>query len=328
MKQEAPYIIEWVTYHKALGFEVIIADNGGDDDTSKILTALHNAKIITRIDFRFKKTSPQIPAYRAILRYVKQRGIDFIGFLDCDEFFTKEIPIKELSPSVGADYIASEFSRLNATQLSYQWLLYGSKTNFSDQSLPVLERFSHHSKIDEKRNVMDKSFVKVSEMFKFTNGIIFGPKILTPHHFHGANKRWYLDGEQIKKFDFHKQKTSYHSGAILHFQIKTWEEFQLKKNRGGGDTKWSRYHSNFFKNNDFNDINTKISQDIIKRLKSEIILIKKIIGDYAGVNPASDLLNRIRFRLMSIGLWDIENHLLIFLIYKMVKKFKMNHKKL
>jgi len=67
MKQEAPYLLEWVYYHKALGFELIIADNGGQDDTSKILTALHKTNIITRIDFRFKKTAPQIPAYRAIL---------------------------------------------------------------------------------------------------------------------------------------------------------------------------------------------------------------------------------------------------------------------
>jgi len=43
MKQEAPYILEWVAYHKALGFELIIADNGGADDTTKILTALDAA---------------------------------------------------------------------------------------------------------------------------------------------------------------------------------------------------------------------------------------------------------------------------------------------
>lgn len=94
MKQEAPYILEWVYYHKALGFELIIADNGGDDDTSKILYGLHQSKIIQRIDFRSIKTTPQIPAYRAILRHAKKQKIDIIGFLDCDEFFTRHIPIQ------------------------------------------------------------------------------------------------------------------------------------------------------------------------------------------------------------------------------------------
>jgi glycosyltransferase involved in cell wall biosynthesis len=111
MKQEAPYILEWVAYHKSLGFELIIADNGGDDRTSEILFALDQAKIIKRIDFRFFKNSPQIPAYRAILRYAKRLKIDIIGFLDCDEFFTRYFPIKTLTPEDGAEYILSEFKQ-------------------------------------------------------------------------------------------------------------------------------------------------------------------------------------------------------------------------
>ncbi len=41
MKQEAPYIVEWVAWHRALGIELIIADNGGTDGTSELLAKLH-----------------------------------------------------------------------------------------------------------------------------------------------------------------------------------------------------------------------------------------------------------------------------------------------
>lgn len=181
MKQEAPYILEWVAYHRALGFELIIADNGGTDDTSKLLTALHNANIITRIDFRFKKTAPQIPAYRAILRLARKRGIEIVGFLDCDEFYTMNIPIQTISPASGAEHIASEFKRLNAVQISYNWLAYGSKTDCNDLSLPVLERFPYHAKFEsESRSRSFKSFVLLRKVFRLSNLFLLGPQVF-PH---------------------------------------------------------------------------------------------------------------------------------------------------
>lgn len=172
MKQEAPYILEWVAYHKALGFELFIADNGGTDDTTRILTALDAAGIITRIDFRFCRKGPQIPAYRAIVRLAKRMKIDIIGFLDSDEFFAPRVPITKLTPDDGAGYIASEFRKFDASQISYYWLIYGSKTDFQDITVPVLERFSYHvtteAKLDKKISSF-KSFVKVNEMFKLSN---------------------------------------------------------------------------------------------------------------------------------------------------------------
>lgn len=231
MKQEAPYILEWVSYHRALGFELIIADNGGQDDTSRLLTALHKAEIITRIDFRFKKISPQIPAYRAILRLAKQRKIDIIGFLDCDEFFTRDIPIRSLTPEAGSEYITSEFFRLNATQIGFYWMSYGSKTDALDLASPVLERFSFHAKVySQPIYKFEKSFIKVKEVFKLSNIIFLGPKIYNVHRFQGATKKWFLDGKSVKLTDYQNQSISYDTGAILHFRIKTWIEFQDKKN--------------------------------------------------------------------------------------------------
>lgn len=322
MKQEAPYILEWVAYHKALGFEIIIADNGGPDDTSKLLTALHNTGIISRIDFRFKKNTPQIPAYRAIIHIARQKKIDIIGFLDTDEFFTREIPIRSLTPVDGAEFIESEFIKYNATQISYHWLLYGSKAISSDLSLPVLERFSHHANFETKENKMVKSFILVKEMFKIRNGILFGPKILTSHNFHGANKRWYIDGELIKKYDFHSQKISYNNGAILHFIIKTWEEYQVKANRGVGAIRGPRYNDKFFQKNDLNDNNAEIDQEIIKQIKSGISQIKDSIGNYTDIDTKTNFFATLKVQLMSIGFWDVTNHKLIFLIYKLLKRIK------
>lgn len=324
MKQEAPYIMEWVAYHKALGFEIIIADHGGTDDTSKILTALHNANIITRIDFRFKKTAPQIPAYRAILRLARQKRIDVVGFLDCDEFFTRSIPISALTPEVGANYIRSEFNRLNATQISYCWMIYGSKTYHQDISLPVLERFSYHAEFDRIRKTWEyKSFVKVKSMFKLSNIFLLGPQILSVHHFYGADKEWYLDDKKMEKFDYQTSKVSYDNGAILHFPIKTWEEYLNKVNRGRGDHRGAQaYTRECFKENDFNDVNSEINIDFINQLKNGINQLRKIIGNYAEIETKTNMLSSLRSQVMSFGISDVRNHKLIFPLYKRIRKIR------
>jgi len=111
--------------------------------------------------------------------------IDIIGFLDCDEFFAPRVPIIKLSPEDGAAYMESEFMKFNASQISYYWLLYGSKTDHPDTTAPVLERFSYHAKLEnqqqDKKAGSFKSFIKVREMFKPSNILFLGPLVMSPH---------------------------------------------------------------------------------------------------------------------------------------------------
>ncbi len=322
MKDEGPYILEWVAYHKSLGFKLIIADHGGGDETSKILTFLHNAGVIYRIDFRFKKELPQIPAYRAILHRARKSGIDIIGFLDCDEFFTKTIPISSLSPSDGAAHIESEFKRLNATQISYHWLLYGSKTYSEDEKIPVLQRFSHHSHWQTKENRMVKSFILVKEMFKLKNLFFFSPKIVTSHNFHGANRRWIIDDDLVKKFDINTQHATHQNGAILHYIIKTWDEYQRKVNRGRALIGNTRYTAEFFRKNDLNEIYSPIPDSLIIELTHKIDDLNILIGNYSLQEVEPNFLTDVKVWVNSLGFSDIANHKFLFTIYKIVKEIR------
>lgn len=301
MKQEAPYILEWVYYYKTLGFEIIIADNGGEDGTSSILNALHLANIIHRIDVRSFKKSPQVPAYRAILRYARQQKIDFIGFLDCDEFFTKSLPIKSLSPEAGAEYISSEFEKKLASQISYHWICYGSKTEFHNPELPVLERFTYHSTLDANRNIRIKSFVRVSDMFKFSNIFYLGPFVHTPHYSITANSRWYIDNEPVKRFSMHKT-ISHQTGAILHFPIKTWEEYQQKMKRGEAHVKWHKNTKEYFDKNDLNDIQHEIDENIVAQIKSGILALQECIREYQSYPINTNFYEKMKVQLMAFGL--------------------------
>lgn len=59
MKQEGRYLLEWVAWHKFLGFELIVADNGGTDNQSDLLWRLQDAGMVTRLDVRRFTDRPQ-----------------------------------------------------------------------------------------------------------------------------------------------------------------------------------------------------------------------------------------------------------------------------
>ena len=87
MKQEQPYIVEWVAWHRLLGFDIMIADNGGNDGQSELLLNLANAGLISYIDARMFTRAPQVLAYYAMFRLARRTGVRYVGFLDADEFF-------------------------------------------------------------------------------------------------------------------------------------------------------------------------------------------------------------------------------------------------
>jgi len=167
---------------------------------------------------------------------------------------------------------------------------------------------------------MGKSFTRVKEMFKPSNIFLLGPRIVTGHWCHGAMNRWYYDSILIKKFDTKTLKISYTTGTILHFMIKTREEFQSKVNRGRGDGITPRHTDSFFQNYDLNDIQTEIDGQIIEQLKNGINQITDLIGNYKEIVTQTSFFTTLESQLMSIGLSDIGNHKLVSLIYRLVKK--------
>ena len=272
MKNEASYIHEWVAYYRMLGFEIIIADNGGSDDTSKILSELHDAGVITKIDFLWNGNKPQIPAYRAVLRHALADGIDVVGFLDADEFFTRSFPISSITQKDGRDYLAEVFEDSSISQVSFHWICYGSRSEHQDSRELVLKRFQHHSNSDEYMNVNIKSFIRVKDMFSLWNFLYLGPMVFSAHYMSGHKGKWLIDGRKVRRFDI-KKTISHETGYILHYQIKTWDEYCSKvgTNKAGSGKPYSR---EAFEKNDFNDLRSAVPTNILQELEAAVQQLK------------------------------------------------------
>ncbi|WP_299558101.1 glycosyltransferase family 2 protein [uncultured Sulfitobacter sp.] len=88
MKNEAPYIVEWVAYHRAMGVDnFLIYTNGCEDGTTEILDRLQEMGILQhRNNDAWKGNSPQQYALNQALREPVIKNADWIIHIDVDEF--------------------------------------------------------------------------------------------------------------------------------------------------------------------------------------------------------------------------------------------------
>lgn len=88
MKNEAPFVLEWVAYHKIIGFDrVIVVSNDCTDNTDGLLEALSAAGEIVHIGQHVPKgIAPQASAVEIVNRSGLVGDGDWCIFLDADEF--------------------------------------------------------------------------------------------------------------------------------------------------------------------------------------------------------------------------------------------------
>ncbi|WP_417605515.1 glycosyltransferase family 2 protein [Primorskyibacter flagellatus] len=88
MKNEAPYIVEWIAYHRAIGVDnFLIYTNGCEDGTAKILDRLQDMGVVQhRNNDGWRGKSPQQYALNQALKEPLIRKADWIIHIDVDEF--------------------------------------------------------------------------------------------------------------------------------------------------------------------------------------------------------------------------------------------------
>ena len=120
MKNEAPYVKEWVDWHKKFRFDnIVVYDNGGNGDLSGLG--------ITVIPF---ENVPQ-PQLRAYQDWINRAEFDsWTLFIDADEFYEGEKPHELLKPYTHCDTV-----RLN-------WKCFGSLGQIKYEDSPVQNRFN------------------------------------------------------------------------------------------------------------------------------------------------------------------------------------------
>lgn len=135
MKNEAPYILEWVAYHRAIGVDnFLIYTNGCEDGTTELLDHLQDMGVLEHRDNNdWKGKSPQQHALNASQSEPVIKNAEWIIHIDVDEFInvrTGNGTLSDLFQATG-----------NATNIAMTWRLFGHNGVRALSDAFVIEQF-------------------------------------------------------------------------------------------------------------------------------------------------------------------------------------------
>lgn len=129
MKDEAPYVVEWIAYHRAVGFDTfLIYTNNCSDGTDALLDRLDALGVVHhRRNDHWSGNSPQQFALDAAVEDPVLTAADWIAHIDVDEF---------VNIRCGNGTLDDLFARVpDATNVAMTWRLFGHNgvTRFEDR---------------------------------------------------------------------------------------------------------------------------------------------------------------------------------------------------
>ena len=119
MKNEAPYILEWIAYHRAIGIDAfLIYTNDCTDGTDEVLGRLMEMGIVEhRNNDNWKGNSPQQHALNKSLKEPVIQNAEWIAHIDVDEF---------MNIRTGNGTLDDLFAAVpDATNIAMTWRLFG-----------------------------------------------------------------------------------------------------------------------------------------------------------------------------------------------------------
>ena len=212
MKNEGPYIKEWLDYHLLAGVNhFYIYDNESPDNMKKILQPYIERDIVTYTFYPGKQK--QMEAYLDAVKKYKF-ACRYMIFLDGDEFI---FPQNNKSIVEVADEILSD--KPTAGGVHILWYMFGS--NFqerADYSRGILERFTRHA---TNQHDLGKSIVNPRRINYITN----------PHRMNYFYDSVEINEDTLKFFPSGNYKIS-DKIVVNHYYWKSREEYTKKLSNG------------------------------------------------------------------------------------------------
>lgn len=277
VKDEAPYLLEWIAFHRVTGFSrFFIADNASIDGTTEMLAALEAAGVVDRIDFADTYgVPPQLPAYREILRR-HGSDADWIAFIDADEFLEPMPPHRSTAPAV-----ATLDARPEIGAIAVNWAVYGSSGAERAASGLVIERFTGRAFRRWPVNRHFKSIVRPAAVA--STGA-------TPHDFvlHPPFEIVHADGAPLERNTLGEGmsgRVAWEALRLNHYVIKSREEYVTIKAPRGRATVSGWRAAAFFDDHDRNEVTDPAANRFAAATRAEQARLAALVS--AALEPAA-----------------------------------------
>jgi hypothetical protein len=251
VKNEVPYIAEWIEYHLLAGVQKFyIYDNESTDNLKEYLASYIKDGIVEYINF--PGIRQQVAVYNdAVQRY--RYSSFWLAFIDIDEFI---LPITGTIPDFLRDF--EDIPGIEINQV-----LYGSGGHKEKPEGLVMECFKDHSNYDIYSNKTIKTIANPRKVFY----------IKTAHEAVYFNGEYSYNSNKEKNISPSLNRAALHDKIrINHYNIKSLEEFLSKASRGRAASPGKLTIDNFYER-DYNEIkNDAIMDKYIEKIKNNIKL--------------------------------------------------------
>jgi hypothetical protein len=233
VKNEGPFLLEWVAHHLVLGFDrICVASNDCSDGSDRLLDALQAVGAIAHVPNPIVAGAiPQHAGYARIRAAYPMDPADWVMMLDADEF---------LNVHIGANRVQDLTARAgDADIIALSARCFSDHPQISWSPGPVTRAFVGALPARHWSNSAVKSLTRGTDRFRAFHN----------HHpvgFRGAGVPRVMRGDGVA-FDltpgvplwkelrlFPPEWIAHDLAQYNHYPIKTWDSFQLRQARGRG----------------------------------------------------------------------------------------------
>ena len=243
MRNEGPFLLEWLAYHRSIGFtDVIVCTNHCVDGSPDLLDRLQALGYLDHLRNNVPEgTEAQLTGYALAERHPALAEADWAMVLDADEF---------LNIHVGGGRVTDLIDAVpQATAILVNWRLFGSSGHVAWQPGLVTERFTRAAPMDHGVNLSFKTL--------FRNIDAYHCKLL-PHQprfpLEGRQSELcYVDsgGRTLPAYFFDETRNSFLQSEpgtvrwdlaqVNHYNTRSREDYLVKHKRTDGlNAKWDR----------------------------------------------------------------------------------------
>ena len=257
MKDEGPFVIEWVAHHLAVGFtDLVVYTNDCSDGTDDMLIRLEELGLCHH---RRNVIAPGLRPQPSALNYAQEEPVvqdsDWVMVFDADEFVSIRYGDGRLDPMISAA------AALGANGIVVTWRIFGSGGVVDWSRAPVTEQYLMAAPQSWNKGWGVKTlFTFSAEHWKLG---IHRPKMKTRWIKTGFpdQVKW-LNGSGAEMEDYFKfrgwrsitRTVGYDWVQLNHYAVKSVDSYAIRKMRGNVNNKSDKYNGAYWSLQDRNEV--------------------------------------------------------------------------
>lgn len=232
MKNEAPYIVEWIAYHRQIGVgDFLIYTNDCSDGTDAILHRLQEMGVIQhRRNDDWKGQSPQQHALNLSLKEDVLRRAEWVAHIDVDEF---------INIRVGNGTLTDLLAHMpGATNIAMTWRLFGHNGVEGMEDRLVIDQFDHAAPRYCPKPHTNWGFKTMTRAVGAYEKLSCH-RPTKPVEARKEALRWYNGSGKVMSAQYHEKgwrsdraNVGYDLVQLNHYALRSAEAFLVKRQRG------------------------------------------------------------------------------------------------